>query len=537
MDFQTMIQSSMRGCKTIDREKLLHCQVESNFSLLLKISHTLESSLQLEDVLRPVLQYLAETMDLRRSTLSIVNPQTGTLELSETIGLPRNESPAEYMEAHRSFFNEVVQKATSLIIPDIAANDKLKTRFDASDSDHTHDDHIALICVPIKSGNEVLGILSVEKKTAKKVSLQTDIHLLTLISRVIAQALVFRIKIAERFNALEAENERLQKQIKTNAHRPATIIGNSSAMLEVYENITQVAPTHATVLIRGESGVGKELVAKAIHDQSDRKDKPFVKFNCAALSDSIIESELFGHEKGSFTGAHAKRLGRFEAADGGTIFLDEIGDISPAVQVKLLRVIQEREFERVGGNDSIQVDVRIVAATSRDLESMLNAQRFRSDLYYRLNVFPIYIPALRERRSDILQLADFFVEKYNSSNEKTLNRISSAAIDLLHSYHWPGNVRELENVIERSVILAGGNSIEAIHLPPTLQKSELSVNTPTTGTLETAVAAVEREMIVNALKEHQGNMSRAARELDISERIMGLRIKKYQINPKLFKHH
>lgn len=533
MDAQTLIPDSMRGCSGIARDQLSYCRVETHLGLLLNISHTLESSLQLEDVLRPVLKYVSDAMLLRRCTISILSPQDGSLQLEETVGMPRNEQPQDFMRSHGRFLDEVVRSSTAIVIPDIAHNEELRHRF--RDQQTKRDEQIALICVPIKEGNEILGVLTVEKTSRSRVSHQTDIQLLTLIARVIAQALSFRIKIAERFSALEAENERLQQQIRGSGYRPATIIGNSSAMLEVYENIAQVAPTQATVLIRGESGVGKELVAKAIHDQSDRKDKPFIKFNCAALSDSIIESELFGHEKGSFTGAHATRKGRFEAADGGTIFLDEIGDISPSVQVKLLRVIQEREFERVGGNDTLKVNVRIIAATSRDLESMHQAQRFRSDLYYRLNVFPIYVPALRERRSDILQLADFFVEKYSCANAKELNRISSAAIDLLHSYHWPGNVRELENVMERAVILAGGSSIEAMHMPPTLQKKasdELEFNS---GSLESAISAVEREMIVNALKENQGNMTRAAKQLDISERIMGLRIKKYQLNPRQFK--
>jgi Nif-specific regulatory protein len=287
-------------------------------------------------------------------------------------------------------------------------------------------------------------------------------------------------------------------------------------------------------LIRGESGVGKELIARALHEQSPRKGKAFVKFNCAALPESIIESELFGHEKGAFTGAIAMRKGRFEVADGGTIFLDEIGDISPATQVKLLRVLQEREFERVGGHTPIRADVRILTATSRNLEEMIEQEKFRADLYYRLNVFPIYAPPLRERKTDLLLLADHFIEKYAKLNQKPVRRISTAAIDLLMSYHWPGNVRELENCIERSVLLSPGKSIEANHLPPTLQKKDASEKSAA-GTLDAAVAALEYEMIVAELKGCDGNMAAAARKLGLTERQMGLRVKRLGIEFKRFR--
>ncbi|CAA6677143.1 MULTISPECIES: sigma 54-interacting transcriptional regulator [unclassified Lentimonas] len=531
MDFTPLIDDNMRGCQGISRSQLAHCGVETNLSMLLNISHMLESSIKLEDVLRPVMNHVSETLKLRRCTISILNPNDGKLQLEETISHTKEIKNDEYLHRHAAVFQETIQKDTCMIIPDISNEIDMQSEERAL----KENERIALICMPIKSGPETFGLLTVEKRAHRKSSLQSSTQILTLITRVIAQALNFRLRISERFNALEEENERLLKQISTKSKNPAGIIGNSSAMHSVYSNISQVAPTNATVLIRGESGVGKELVAKALHQQSERADKPFIKFNCAALSDSIIESELFGHEKGSFTGAHALRKGRFEEADGGTIFLDEIGDISPSVQVKLLRVIQEREFERVGGNSSIKVDVRIITATSRDLESMVEAQRFRSDLYYRLNVFPIYVPALRERRSDTLALADFFLERFSSQNGKHLNRISSAAIDLLHSYHWPGNVRELENVIERAAILAAGSSIEAMHLPPTLQKRSDQETITQNGSLQSAISAVEREMIVNTLKEHKGNLARAARQLDISERIIGLRVKKYQINPALFK--
>jgi Nif-specific regulatory protein len=287
-------------------------------------------------------------------------------------------------------------------------------------------------------------------------------------------------------------------------------------------------------LIRGESGTGKELVAHAIHYNSPRSSKPFVKVNCAALPESLIESELFGHEKGSFTGAVARKRGRFELAEGGTLFLDEIGDLSPAMQVKLLRVLQEREFERVGGTETIRVNVRLIAATNVDLEMSVQDGRFRSDLYYRLNVFSIYLPPLRERKTDILLLADHFLEKYARQNSKRIKRISTPAIDMLMSYHWPGNVRELENVVERTTLVCEGNVIHGYHLPPTLQTAEGS-GTVTKMSLDHAVGAFEKDLIQDALKTARGNRARAARMLDTTERILGYKVKKYEIDCRRFK--
>jgi Nif-specific regulatory protein len=275
-------------------------------------------------------------------------------------------------------------------------------------------------------------------------------------------------------------------------------------------------------------------VANAIHYKSFRAEKPFIKFNCAALPESIVESELFGHERGAFTGASAQRQGRFELADSGTIFLDEVGELSQSIQAKLLRIIQEKEFERVGGSKTIKVDVRIIAATNRNLEDLVREGAFREDLYYRLNIFPITVPPLRERKTDILLLADYFVEKYNATNHKGVRRISTTAIDMLMRYHWPGNVRELQNCIERAVILSEDNVIHGYHLPPTLQTAESS-GTPYTGTLQQKLDAIENEMIIEALKRTKGNMSRAAAQLGLSDRIMGLRMKKFDIDYRKFR--
>jgi Nif-specific regulatory protein len=276
------------------------------------------------------------------------------------------------------------------------------------------------------------------------------------------------------------------------------------------------------------------MVAQAIHYGSPRADKPFIKFNCAALPESLIESELFGHEKGAFTGASAARKGRFELADEGTIFIDEIGEIPPSIQTKLLRVLQEKEFERIGGGETIRVNVRIITATNRNLESLMKNGLFREDLYYRLNVFPIVVPPLRERKTDIVLLADYFIEKFSREQGKEVARISTPAIDSLMAYHWPGNVRELENCIERAVILSSDGVIHSYNLPPSLQTSTTG-GTVKGSNLDDTLANIEKEIIVEELKRSKGNMAKTARILGISERIMGLRVEKYGIEPRRFK--
>jgi Nif-specific regulatory protein len=274
-------------------------------------------------------------------------------------------------------------------------------------------------------------------------------------------------------------------------------------------------------------------VAHAIHYNSPRANKPFIKVSCAALPDSLIESELFGYEKGAFTGAEARKKGRFELAEGGTLFLDEIGDINLTTQVKLLRVLQEHEFERLGGTETIKVNVRMIAATNKDVERAIAAGTFREDLYYRLNVFPIFVPPLRERKADLLLLVDHFLEKFSSEHHKDIKRISTPAIDMLMSYHWPGNVRELENTLERSVLMCDGQVVHGHHLPPSLQTAEAS-GTVTRVSLSDAVAGFEKDLIQDTLKTTRGNRAKAARLLDTTERVLNYKVRKYAIDVKRF---
>ena len=305
-------------------------------------------------------------------------------------------------------------------------------------------------------------------------------------------------------------------------------------MREVFQMISQVSKSNATVLIRGESGTGKELVANSIHYNSLRDKSPFVKVNCAALPATLIESELFGHEKGAFTGAIKQKIGKFELAHKGTIFLDEIGSIGLDVQANLLRILQEKEFERVGGHRTLKSDVRIIAATNKNLERAVEEETFRGDLYYRLNVFPIYMPPLRARKTDILLLADYFLEKYAVENHKDIKRFSTPAIDMLMEYHWPGNVRELENCIERAVLLCEEGVIHSYHLPPTLQTGKESDTVPSLS-LEDAVASLEKEMIIDALKNTGGNVTMATQILQTTVRKFAYKAQKYGVDYRQYR--
>jgi Nif-specific regulatory protein len=502
-----------------------------DLEVLLEVSRVLDQSLDLRTVVTPLPRTIATHIGARRVMLLLLNRNTREISIAESYGLSESQRQKARYRLGEGITGEVVASGAPAIIPRISAEPRFLDRTGARTEQYKQD--FAFICVPIKLGKEVIGALSVERPCRDNRVLHNDAQLLTIISSMIAQAVRLRQAVQEEQERLLDENRRLQQELKER-FRPSNIIGNAHAMQAVYDLIAQVARSDATVLIRGESGTGKELVAHAIHYNSLRAAMPFVKVNCASLPETLIESELFGHERGAFTGAVTTRKGRFELAQGGTIFLDEVGDFSPATQIKLLRVLQEREFERLGGTSTIKTNVRIVTATNRNLEEMIEHGAFRQDLYYRLNVFPIFLPPLRERRTDILLLADHFVEKYSKLNHKNVRRISTPAIDMLMAYHWPGNVRELENCIERAVLLTADDVIHAHHLPPTLQTAEAS-NTAFRGSLEATVAAVERELIVDALKSARGNMAKAARQLGVSERLMGLRVRKYGVSYRQFR--
>ncbi len=497
-------------------------------SLLFEISRGLDGSMDLRDVVGPVLKTMADRMGMLRGTLTLLDRETGEISIEEAYGLSGAQREKGRYKVGEGVTGKVVATGQPAVVPRIADEPLFLNRTGARKGLKKED--ISFICVPIKIGDEVVGALSADRLFSEDVSFQEDVRLLSIIASMIAQAVGLRRAAMEERRHLLDENLRLQEALK-DRFRPSNIVGNSKAMQAVFDLIAQVSKSNATVLLRGESGTGKELAASAIHYNSLRASKPFVKVNCAALPEALLESELFGHEKGSFTGAVAQRKGRFELAQGGTIFLDEIGDLTPATQIRLLRILQEREFERVGGTGTLKADVRVIAATNRDLEHLMAEGKFREDLYYRLNVFPIHIPPLRERKTDIPLLADYFVEKYAKASHKDVRRISTPAINMLMAYHWPGNVRELENCIERAVLLSHDEVIHGHHLPPTLQTAEASGTAPK-ATLDSLLENMEKELILDALKSARGKMAKAARALGTSERIMGLRVRKYGIDPK-----
>lgn len=418
------------------------------------------------------------------------------------------------------------------------AFDRSESIFLSSISSETSIDYLkaeeerSLIAVPIRTARKTIGLLCCEFPFHDREPVETT-DLLLLIASLIAQSLRVELAVLGEREKLREENLHLKQELKEK-YDFSHIVGNANSMRLVYDQVTQVAKSNATVLLRGESGTGKEMIANAIHYNSLRSKRPLIKINCAALPDTLIESELFGHEKGAFTGADRFKKGRFEMADGGTLFLDEIGDIPLQTQIKLLRVLQEREFQRLGGTETIKTNIRLVAATNKNLEDAIAKGTFREDLYYRLNVFAIHLPPLRERKSDILLLAEHFLEKYETEHGKRIRRISTPAIDMLMSYHFPGNVRELENAIERAVLVCDSNVVHGHHLPPTLQTAEVS-GTVTDLSLASAVEAFERDMIQDSLKSTHGNVAKAAKMLDSTERILGYKIKKYGIDAARFR--
>lgn len=511
-----------------DRDSILaDVRTERELQLLYHISCLLDTSLDLRNIVSPVLEAMAQYMDMNYGTLALLNRKTGEILIEAAHGLSPQQTRRARYKLGEGVTGQVILTGEPAIIARKSESplllDKTK-RGKAADT--------SFVCVPIKIGQEVVGALSVDTPHKPEEDLDEDARLLSIVCSLIAQAVKLRRAAQEEREKLEEENARLKNALRER-FRPTNIIGTSHEMQAVYDKIAQVSKSNATVLILGETGTGKELVAQAIHYNSDRSDKPFVKAHCAALPEGVIESELFGHVRGAFTGAVADRKGRFELANGGTLFLDEIGDISPAIQIKLLRVLQEREFERIGDTRTIKVNVRLIAATHRNLQEMVTQGRFREDLYYRLNVFPIYVPSLRKRRSDIVLLADFFLQRYAKEQQKPVRRLSSAVIDMLMSYHWPGNVRELENCIERAVLVAEGDVIHPYHLPPTLQTAEAG-GTLYSGSLSERVAAFERDLIVDALKSSRGNVAAAARTLQSTQRILGYKVRQYQIEPKKY---
>jgi Nif-specific regulatory protein len=493
---------------------------------LVDVSQALASHLNLQAGLSAVLLTLGRRCAAVRGTVALLDDRTGELQIRSSIGLSHLGQSARY-SLGEGITGQVAATGEPIVVPQISRDSRFLHRA-ASRHERRHGE-FSFICVPILLHRRPVGTLSVELNYRPEREYERLLKFLRVVASMISQAVrIHRLLDAER-QRLVSENAQLRQELQQR-YDFSNLVGSSGPMRQLYEEMARVAGTTTTVLIRGESGTGKELIAQAIHYHSPRAKKPFIKVNCAALPETLVESELFGHERGAFTGAEARKKGRFELANGGTLFLDEIGELSPAIQVKLLRVLQEREFERVGGTEPVKVDVRVIAASNRDLEKALAGGSFREDLYYRLNVFPIFIPPLRARKADVLPLADHFAEKYAREHGKSIKRISTSAIDLLSSYHWPGNVRELENTMERAVLMADGEVIHGHHLPPTLQTAE-ATGTVVSTSLSTAVEVFERSLIEDALKTTRGNRSKAARLLSTTERVLSYKVKKYGIDP------
>ncbi len=500
--------------------------------ILYRISQAMAHRHDVKELLNEVLDIMETEMDFSRGTLTLRRPDTDIFAIEASHALSPDEKRKGQYRLGEGITGRVAKSGKSKYVPDITKDPNFIGRTGSRKRASA-----AFLCVPIIHQRRVIGTMSVDLPVASEDDLKRDLRFLKLVADILAEGVAgIREQLEER-TSLMAENERLREQLGDRYH-PDSIVGNCSSMQPVYNLVRQVAHSTATVLIRGESGTGKELVARAIHYGSPRKDAPFICVNCASLPENLIESELFGHEKGAFTGATYQRQGRFELANGGTLFLDEIGDISPTVQVRLLRVLQEQTFERVGGNKTVSVNVRIIAATSSNLEEGISDGRFREDLYYRLNVFPIHIPPLRDRRSDIMLLADHFVQKYNKVHGNKVKRISTAAINMMAIYHWPGNVRELENCIERAVLTSADAVIHGYNMPPSLQTSDETdtAMVPDEGaSLQAMMDSYQKEVVIDALKRHRGNATAAARHLQTTQRVLNYQIKRLGITPKNYR--
>jgi len=500
----------------------------NGLSALYRIARLLSSGGTMEWIMENVLDILETNAGMKRGMISIVNRDKSEASVDVAKGISESSKQRGKYRLGEGITGKVIATGRPIAIPKLQNEptflDKTGARKNLRDSD------LAFLCVPVKIGNTVVGALSVDKVAVdNSVTLEGELQFLEAVADLIAQVVGERRKQQKVIAALEQENLTLRKNLEEKG-KPDEMVGNSSSMREVYRQIGQVAASSTTVLIRGETGTGKELVAAAIHAKSPFVKGSFVAVNCAALPETLLESELFGHEKGSFTGALSQRIGRFESANNGTLFLDEVGEMSMSSQGRLLRAIQEKEIQRVGGSKAVRVNVRLICATNRDLETDVAEGRFREDLYYRINVFTINLPPLRERGADVLLLADYFVRKYAIVNNKKLERISTPAIDMLSAYHWPGNVRELENVVERAVLVASSNVINGHDLPPTLQMKDLDKSGTRTNTFDSMVESYEKEIIVDALKDARGNQSEAARILGTTKRIMQYKITKYEID-------
>ena len=488
------------------------------------IAKALAQPWDLRDQLEQVLNEMKVRLGMQRGMISLLDRDSGEswLEVAHGVNLEGLEISYQMGEG---ITGKVAQTGRPMAVPNLGKEALFLDRTGARR--FLNREELSFLCVPIMYDSKVVGILSADKGTKNVTDLDGELAILSSVAELIAKAV--------HILALEEENRRLRRIVNQGRAPSVDMIGHSKGMQEVFGLISHVADSGTTVLVQGETGTGKELVARAIHMNSPRSKGPLIQFNCAAIPDTLIESELFGHERGAFTGAMRQRRGRFEEAHNGTIFLDEVSELSASAQAKLLRVLQEKQFQPLGSSRVITTNARVIAATNRHLEECITAGRFRNDLYYRLSVFPIYLPPLRERGNDIILLADHFVLKYSKEMGKPVKRISTSVIEVFLSHQWPGNVRELENCIERAILLTEGDAIEMIHLPPSLQAKMREGDPTEKGRLSTVILSQERSLILEALKETRGNQSQAARLLGTTKRIIQYKIQKLGIDPAKFR--
>jgi len=468
--------------------------------------------------IRQVLVWLDETLGLKRAVVALVDAAGETLQAQITHGVPEEQADRMVYRPDEGVSGQVFSTGRAQLLPSLQASPDfldrsgLRTGLDLS--------RLAFFCVPIRDRGTVIGTLSADKDNNQLKDADSDLELLGEIAQLFAP-FVQRRRLEESLS--------LFRQLRASEGPFARLVGRSSAMEDVRRLLAKVAPASTSVLLTGETGTGKSAAAVLVHELSPRSSGPFVEVNCGAIPENLIESELFGHERGAFTGAIQRRLGVFERARGGTVFLDEVAELGPSAQTRLLRVLQTHRFERVGGSETLTTDVRLVAATNKDLTAAVADGSFRADLFYRLNVFPIVMPALRERgKADLMLLADSFIDRIGRSMGKSIFRIDTPAIDMITAYHWPGNVRELENVLERAVVLAEGEVIHGHHLPPSLQMNRYA-GEPENLDFATRVANFEIELITEALKDASGNQTKAAARLGVTKRIIQYKIRTYSI--------
>jgi len=510
---------------------------------LYQIAQLIGSALNLNKALSETLAVLHDTLQMERATLVLLDDAGKHLVIRASYGLTNEERLRGIYGLDEGVIGKVFRTGYPFVVPDVHSEPLFLNR--TGSRKKLPKGEISFIGVPVILLEKPVGVLTVDRLFAADISFEEDIRFLTVVAMLIGQFLNLHEAIVNKEKVLIEENISLKAELRNKFSRH-NIIGQSKIMQEVFNQIDKVAPSRATTLLLGESGTGKELVARAIHQASPRAEHPFIKVNCAALPETLLESELFGHEKGAFTSAIAAKKGRFELADGGTLFLDEIGELNLPLQAKLLRVLQEKQFERLGGTKTLTVDVRVIAATNKSLERAVAEKTFREDLYYRLNVVPIVLPPLRERREDIPLLLEHFLNESNASNARDV-RLSKPVMDFMMTYNWPGNVRELQNLVERLVIMTDNKAVKIKDLPSYMlieTEEETSVTpgpVPEQKTLNMpsgrsrSLKDLERDEIEAALKRHGWVQARAARELGLTQRQIGYKIKKLGLQaPKYF---